>query len=63
MEREMVKKEWGGEKDEDIIMVIIDEKGGLNENEEEMIERMKDVRKKKVMVMKKVDSVDKKVIM
>ncbi|MFS2326286.1 GTPase Era [Brucella sp. H1_1004] len=58
LDRAMVTTAWGGAKDADIILVLLDAQGGLNENAEALLESMKDVRQKKVLVLNKVDRVD-----
>ncbi|OEI84190.1 GTPase Era [Brucella sp. BO3] len=63
LDRAMVTTAWGGAKDADIILVIIDAQGGFNENAEALLESMKDVRQKKVLVLNKVDRVDPPVLL
>ncbi len=63
LDRAMVTTAWGGAKDADIILVIIDAQGGMNENAEALLESMKDVRQKKVLVLNKVDRVDPPVLL
>lgn len=58
LDRAMVTTAWGGAKDADIILVILDAQGGLNENAEALLESMVNVRQKKVLVLNKVDRVD-----
>ncbi|MFD1197580.1 GTPase Era [Brucella gallinifaecis] len=58
LDRAMVTTAWGGAKDADIILVLLDAQGGLNENAEALLESMKNVRQKKVLVLNKVDRVD-----
>ncbi len=58
LDRAMVTTAWGGAKDADIILVIFDAQGGLNENAEALLESMVNVRQKKVLVLNKVDRVD-----
>ncbi|PJR90123.1 GTPase Era [Ochrobactrum sp. 695/2009] len=58
LDRAMVTTAWGGAKDADIILVLLDSQGGLNENAEALLSSMKDVRQKKVLVLNKVDRVD-----
>lgn len=58
LDRAMVTTAWGGAKDADIILVLLDAQGGLNENAQGLLESMKDVRQKKFLVLNKVDRVD-----
>ncbi|OYR18711.1 GTPase Era [Brucella thiophenivorans] len=58
LDRAMVTTAWGGAKDADIILVLLDAQGGLNENAEALLESMANVRQKKVLVLNKVDRVD-----
>ncbi|MBC2884799.1 GTPase Era [Ochrobactrum sp. CM-21-5] len=63
LDRAMVTTAWGGAKDADIILVLLDSQGRLNENAEALLESMKDVRRKKVLVLNKVDRVDPPVLL
>lgn len=63
LDRAMVTTAWGGAKDADIILVLLDLQGGLNENAEALLSSMKDVRQKKVLVLNKVDRVDPPVLL
>ncbi|ERI12690.1 GTP-binding protein Era [Ochrobactrum intermedium] len=63
LDRAMVTTAWGGAKDADIILVLLDSQGGLNENAEALLTSMKDVRQKKVLVLNKVDRVDPPVLL
>ncbi|MCI1000836.1 GTPase Era [Ochrobactrum teleogrylli] len=63
LDRAMVTTAWGGAKDADIILVLLDAQGGLNENAEALLESLKNVRQKKVLVLNKVDRVDPPVLL
>ncbi|WGG60362.1 GTPase Era [Brucella intermedia] len=63
LDRAMVTTAWGGAKDADIILVLLDSQGGLNENAEALLTSMKDVRQKKVLVLNKVDRVEPPVLL
>ncbi|MBA8842585.1 GTP-binding protein Era [Ochrobactrum sp. RH1CCR137] len=63
LDRAMVTTAWGGAKDADIILVLLDSQGGLNENAEALLSSMKDVRQKKALVLNKVDRVDPPVLL
>ncbi|MFC4624139.1 GTPase Era [Daeguia caeni] len=58
LDRAMVTTAWGGAKDADIILVLIDAQVGLNDNAEALLENVKQARQKKVLVLNKVDRVD-----
>ncbi|MFC0246571.1 GTPase Era [Falsochrobactrum ovis] len=58
LDRAMVTTAWGGAKDADIILVIVDAQGGFNENAQALLESMANVRQTKVLVLNKVDRVD-----
>jgi GTPase len=58
LDRAMVTTAWGGARDADLVLVIIDALAGLNENAEAIFEHLKDVRQPKILVLNKVDRVD-----
>ncbi|MBV2142697.1 GTPase Era [Falsochrobactrum sp. TDYN1] len=58
LDRAMVTTAWGGAKDADIILVILDAQGGLNENAQALLESMANVRQTKILLLNKVDRVD-----
>ena len=58
LDRAMVTTAWGGAKDADIILVIIDAQGGMNDNAVALLESFENVRQKKILVLNKVDRVD-----
>lgn len=58
LDRAMVTTAWGGAKDADIILVIIDAQGGMNESAVALLESFENVRQKKILVLNKVDRVD-----
>ena len=53
----MVTTAWGGAKDADIIMVLIDAERGIKGDADTILERLGDVRQPKVLVLNKVDRV------
>lgn len=57
LDRAMVTTAWGGAADADVVAVLIDAKKGLDEAAERVFERLDDVRRKKILLLNKVDSV------
>ncbi|MFC5385712.1 GTPase Era [Aquamicrobium segne] len=53
----MVSTAWGGAKDADIVLVLIDAERGIRGDAEIILERLADVRQPKVLVLNKVDRV------
>lgn len=58
LDRAMVITAWGGANDADIILIILDAQAGFSENAQNLLDRVKDVRQKKILVLNKVDRVD-----
>ena len=59
LERAMVTTAWGGAHDADIVCVLIDAKKGVDDEAEAILDRLADVRQPKVLVLNKVDTVEK----
>lgn len=57
LDRAMVTTAWGGAADADVVAVLIDAKKGLDEAALGVFERLKDVRRKKILILNKVDLV------
>ena len=55
----MVTAAWGGAHDADIVAVLIDAKKGLDDEAEALLAKLADVRQPKVLVLNKVDLVEK----
>ncbi|WP_062212068.1 GTPase Era [Aureimonas sp. AU12] len=55
LDRAMVKTAWGGAKDADIILPIVDADRGINDEVLAIMERLKDVKHPKVLLLNKVD--------
>ena len=55
LDRAMVTTAWGGAKDADIILVLIDAERGLRDDAERILEGLAEVRQPKVLVLNKVD--------
>ncbi len=63
LDRAMVAAAWGSAQDADLIALVVDSSAGLNRNVGEMIERLKDRREAKILVLNKVDLVRKEVLL
>ena len=53
----MVTTAWGGAKDADIVLAIVDAERGLKGDAAAMLERLADIRQQKILVLNKVDRV------
>ena len=59
LDRAMVTKAWSGAHDADLVCVLIDAKRGLDDETEALLGKLADVAQPKVLVINKVDIVDK----
>ena len=59
LDRAMVTTAWGGAHDADIVAVLIDAKKGLDDDAEAMLKKLEEVRQPKVLILNKVDLVEK----
>jgi len=59
----MVTTAWGGAKDADVILVLIDAERGIKGDAAAILERLKDVRQPKVLILNKVDRVNPEVLL
>ena len=57
LDRAMVTTAWGGAKDADLVLVLIDAERGLRGDAEALVENLADVRQPKILVLNKVDKV------
>ena len=57
LDRAMVTSAWGGAKDADLIMLLIDSERGLRGDAEAILEGLKDVYQPKILVLNKIDRV------
>jgi GTPase len=57
LDRAMVTTAWGGAKDADIVMLLIDAERGLRGDAGQILDGLKDVRQPKILVLNKVDRV------
>jgi GTP-binding protein Era len=59
LDRAMVTTAWSGAHDADIVAVLIDVKSGLNDDAEALLKKLEEVRQPKVLILNKVDLVEK----
>jgi len=59
LDRAMVTTAWSGAHDGDIVAVLIDVKSGLNDDAEALLKKLQEVRQPKVLILNKVDLVEK----
>lgn len=57
LDRAMVKTAWSGARDADILLAIVDAERGVSPEVETILERLKDVRQKKVLLLNKIDRI------
>jgi len=57
LDRAMVSTAWGGAKDADVVMLLVDAERGLKGDTGEILDGLKDVRQPKILVLNKVDRV------
>jgi GTP-binding protein Era len=57
LDRAMVATAWGGAKDADLVLVLIDAERGIRGDAEAMLAALGDVRRPKVLVLNKIDRV------
>lgn len=53
----MVTTAWGGARDADLVLVLIDAERGISDDAEKMLEALGDVRQPKILVLNKIDRV------
>src|SRR5581483_8070937 len=59
LDRAMVTTAWSGAHDADIVAVLIDAKKGIDDEAETLLTRLQEVRQPKVLILNKVDLVEK----
>jgi len=57
LDRAMVTTAWGGARDADMVLVLIDAERGISGDAEALLDNLKDVRQPKILVLNKVDRV------
>jgi GTP-binding protein Era len=63
LDRAMVTTAWGGAHDADLVGVLIDARKGLDEEAEAILERLVDLKQPKLLVLNKVDVVEKQTLL
>jgi GTP-binding protein Era len=63
LDRAMVTTAWSGANDADIVAVLIDAKRGLVESDMAMLEKLAEIRKPKLLILNKVDAVEKPLLL
>ncbi|WP_193175633.1 GTPase Era [Oricola nitratireducens] len=58
LDRAMVTSAWSGARDADIVLVLIDARKGVREDEERILEVLPDIRQTKYLVLNKIDTVE-----
>jgi GTP-binding protein Era len=59
LDRAMVSAAWGAAHDADLVCLLIDAKRGIEDETAQILEKLADIRQPKVLVLNKVDLVDK----
>lgn len=57
LDRAMVDTAWGGAKDADLVALLIDARKGLDEQNEKILEKLADIKLKKILILNKIDTV------
>src|SRR5690349_24864749 len=63
LDRAMVTTAWSGAHDADLVAVLIDARDGLDEENEAILEGLKEVRPQKVLILNKIDVVEKSALL
>jgi GTP-binding protein Era len=63
LDRAMVTTAWGGAKDADFIMLLIDAERGLKGDAEAILEGLKEVHQPKILVLNKIDQVSREALL
>jgi GTP-binding protein Era len=63
LDRAMVTSAWGGAKDADVIVLLIDAERGIKGDAEKILEALKDVKQPKVLALNKVDQVKRETLL
>ncbi|MFZ2099546.1 MAG: GTPase Era [Oricola sp.] len=58
LDRAMVTTAWSGARDADIVLVLIDARKGVREDEERILEMLPNIRQTKYLVLNKIDTVE-----
>jgi GTPase len=63
LDRAMVGTAWGSTQDADLVALLVDAKKGLTEDEDAILRTLADIRPPKVLVLNKVDLIDKRALL
>lgn len=63
LDRAMVSTAWGGARDADVVLVLIDAERGLEADAERLVDSLGDVRRTRVLVLNKVDRVKRETLL
>jgi GTP-binding protein Era len=63
LDRAMVKTAWGSTADADLVALLIDARKGVSDDEDAMLRTLGDIRQAKVLVLNKIDLVDKPMLL
>ena len=63
LDRAMVGTAWGSTQDADLVALLVDAKKGLTEDEDAILRTLADIRPSKVLVLNKVDLIDKRALL
>lgn len=58
LDRAMVTTAWGGARDADLVLILLDAQGGMNESAEALLTSLENTHQKKILILNKVDRVD-----
>ena len=58
LDRAMVTAAWSGAGDADVVALLIDARKGLDEANEAILNRLKDVRRRRMLILNKIDTVE-----
>jgi GTP-binding protein Era len=63
LDRAMVTSAWTGAHDADLVALLIDARKGIDEEAEAILAKLTDVRRPKILLLNKIDVVDRKVLL
>jgi GTP-binding protein Era len=63
LDRAMVGTAWGSTQDADLVALLIDSRKGLTDDEDAILKTLADIRPAKVLVLNKVDLIDKRALL
>ena len=63
LDRAMVGTAWGSTQDADLVALLVDAKKGITEDEDAILRTLADIRPSKVLVLNKVDLIDKRALL